>query len=231
MAETPEVKDYGPRTTSLVGQYGLNTEQAKTLDKEISPDSPDRRISSYYNLHQHVSRNFAEQLTEFSTRVPATADDVSAMGLIKGAEKDYYRVVLDSEVTLPDGIILLPGEFIQSRMTDAFVRGTLEIRNQKGKSIGIRLSQCSGGDYPAFFMRENPDSKAIDVDWDQDGGPRMNTISDMWMRPQNGRELSNTETIVVGLMQANNIKRSKNEQLKAKNVESSVEDIRNKLML
>lgn len=230
MTETIEVNDHGPRTTNIVDQYKLSAEQAGKL-KEIGSDNTEGRISSYSNLHQYISHNFAEQLTKFSKKLPATTDDVRDMGIVEGGEKEFYKVVLDSEIELPEGITLLPGEFIQSRMTDAFVRGTLEIRNQEGKSIGIRLSQCSGSDYPAFFMRENPDSKATVVDWDQDNGPRMNTISDMWIQPQTGRDLSNTETVVIGLMQANNKKRSEAEQSRTESVENSVADIRNKLTL
>ena len=231
MAKTPEVKDYGPRTTSIVDQYGLNEEQADIVHEELGADNADRRISSYYNLHQHVSRNFAEQLVDRCGMQPATADDVKGMGHSEGGEKYFYKVVLDSEVELPGGITLLPGKFIQSRITNAFVQGTLEIRNQEGKSIGVRLSNCSGSDYPQFFMRGAPDDEVTAVDWDQDNGPRMNTISDMWMQTQPVRELSNTETVVVGLMQANNNKKTEAKQSAVESVESSVADIREKLSL
>lgn len=231
MAETPKEQDYVPRTTSIVDQYGLNEKQADTLCKELNSDSANNRISSFSNLHDFVSRNFAKQLPSRCERQLATADDVKGVDLADGWEEDFTKVVLDSEIDLPGGITLLPGEFIQRKTTGPFVKGTLEIRNQKGKSIGIRFSRCSGNDYPQFFMREAPGDSVTAVDWDHDDGPRMNTISDMWLRPQPGRELSNVETVVLGLMQAQNKERAAAKQLSEENVKSTIEDIRGKLTL
>jgi|GEM_PF-5540822 len=231
MAETSEKNDYGPRTISIVDQYGLTEIQADTLFRQLNPDNADRRISSYSMLHDNVSRNFAEQLINLCGKRSATANDLEGIRADGVTGKHFTKVVLDSEIDLPGGITLLPGEFIQCGMTGEFVQGTLEIRNQEGKSIGIRLSLCSGKDRPQFFMRGAPDDSVTAVDWGEDDGPRMNTISDMWLQPQPGRELSNTETVVVGLMQANNKKSAEAKQSREESVGRTIADIRNQLTL
>lgn len=225
MNTAPEKKDHGSRITGIADKFSLSEDQANLLDKANG------RISSYSNLHDHISKSLATQLTSLCGKTAATADDLAGMGIPEGAEQKYNKVVLDSEVELPGGITLLPGTFIQGKFTSAFVSGNLEVRNQQGKSIGILLSQCSGSDYPAFFMRTSPADKVTGISWDNDNGPRMNAISDMWLQPQAEREYSTIETLVIGLMQANNKKKAEAEQSAEREVESVTEDIRKQLML